>query len=299
MLELRLIQDLEIAQSIWEKLSPQESLYDLWAVRLCFYQNNPQPLFFYTYYENDEPVAVLPLEYNKRKNFLQFLAEDFIEGNKPFFKSGYEYLLPELFGLNFPYPVKIYDLEPTSDFISQLPLEDYTYYYDLTDINSFDDFLLKAFPNGRKRYNFKRLFPLLEKEHQVQVIYDDFTNLPKLMELNICHFKKESYLKTKKEQQAFFDLIKLPLDFKMVSIATDGRLLAHSLSVIYKNIYYYLIVGSDVSEVKEVFKYLTKVNMELAIKAKAKIFDCSLGDCNWKKFWHLATKTQHKFEKNV
>lgn len=92
MLELRLIQDLEIAQSIWEKLSPQESLYDLWAVRLCFYQNNPQPLFFYTYYENDEPVAVLPLEYNKRKNFLQFLAEDFIEGNKPFFKSGYEYL---------------------------------------------------------------------------------------------------------------------------------------------------------------------------------------------------------------
>jgi len=297
--ELRIVKDLKKAQSVWEKLSPQESLYDLWEVRFCFYMHNPMPLFFYTFYELDEPVALLPLQYNEQKNYLEFLAESFIEGNRPFFKPGFEYLLPELFALDFPHPVRIYDLEPISDFIRQMPLEDYVYYYDLTNINNFNDYLLKAFPNGRKRYNFKRLFQLLEREHQIKVIFDDFNNLPKLMELNIRNFENESYLKTKEEQQAFFDLIKLPLDFKMVSIEVDGRLLAHSLSVIYKDVYYYLIVGSDVSEVREVFKYLTKVNMELAIKAKARIFDCSLGHCNWKKYWHLDIKTQHKFEKNV
>jgi len=297
--ELKLIQDLKTAQSLWEKLSPQESLYDLWDVRFCFYKTNPQPLFFYTFYEQEEPVALLPLQYHQEKNYLEFLAESFIEGNKPFFKPGYEYLLPKFFALDFPHPVRIYDLEPISDFIHQMPLEDYIYYYDLTGITDFNDYLLKAFPKRQRRHNFKRVFQLLEKEHQVEFVYDDFSNLGKLMNLSVRNFKNESYLKSKEEQQPFFDLIKLPLDWKMVSVFVDGRDLAHSLSVVYKNVYYYLIAGSDTSEFKEVFKNLTKANMELAIKAKVKIFDCSLGDCNWKKYWHLSTRPQYMFEKNV
>lgn len=299
MIDIKLISDLDKAREVWEKLSPKETLYDLWEVRYCFYKNDPKPLYFYVAYDGDEPVALLPLEYNKKKNFLEFLTESFIEGNRPFFKTGYEYLLPELFQIDFPHPVRIYDLTGEDEFISALPLEDYVYYIDVSTFKNFDDYLLQAFPNGKKRYNFKRLFSLLEKEHQVKVIYDDFSGLEALMDLNVKNFGKESYLNTKKERQPFFDLLELPLDWKMIAIEVDGVKLAYSLSVIYNRVYYYLIVGSDVSSVKEVFKYLTKINMEIAIKNKLKIFDCSLGDCNWKHYWHLTLRPQYKFEKNV
>ena len=299
MIEIKLIQDLNKAKELWNHFSKNETLYDLWDVRYCFYQNKPCPLYFYVAYDGEEAVALLPLEYNSKGNYLEFLAESFIEGNHPFFKIGYEYLLPDLFKINFPYAVQIFDLDGEDKFTSALPLEDYVYYFDISNIKSFDDYLLRAFPNGRKRYNFKRLFTILEKEHSLNIIENNFNDLESLMELNVKNFGTESYLNTKAERQAFFDLLKLPLDWRMMTLEVDGEKLAYSLSVIYNKVYYYLIVGSDISEVKDVFKYLTKANMELALKSGAQIFDCSLGDCNWKQYWHLNKKPQYKFEKNL
>ncbi|QQG52906.1 MAG: GNAT family N-acetyltransferase [Candidatus Falkowbacteria bacterium] len=299
MIEIKLIQDLEKAEELWNKLSPNETLYDRWDVRYCFYKNAPAPLYFYVAYDGEEPVALLPLQYSVKGNYLEFLAESFIEGNHPFFKRGYEYLLPDLFKIDFPQAAQIFDLDSDDEFIRALPLEDYVYYTDISKFKNFDDYLLQAFPNGRKRYNFKRLFTILEKEHRLRVIADDFSGLEALMDLNVKNFGSESYLNTKSERQAFFDLLKLPLDWKMLALEVDGQKLAYSLSVIYNQIYYYLIVGSDISEVKDAFKYLTKVNMELAINSGTKIFDCSLGDCNWKQYWHLDKKPQYKFEKNL
>ncbi len=299
MIEIKLIQDLEKAKEIWNQLSKNETLYDRWDVRYCFYKNAPAPLYFYVAYDGVEPVALLPLQYSPKGNYLEFLAESFIEGNHPFFKSGYEYLLPELFKIDWPHPVQIFDLDGIDEFTSALPLEDYVYYTDVSKFKNFDDYLLHAFPNGRKRYNFKRLFTILEKEHVLEIIRDDFSGLEALMDLNVKNFGDESYLNTKVERQAFFDLLQLPLDWKMMALAVDGHKLAYSLSVIYNQVYYYLIVGSDISEVKDAFKYLTKANMELAINSGAKIFDCSLGDCNWKQYWHLDKKPQYKFEKNI
>lgn len=299
MIEIKLIQDLAAAEDIWNKLSGNETLYDRWDVRFCFYQTAPAPLYFYTAYEGSEPVALLPLQYNTKGNYLEFLAESFIEGNHPFFKAGYEYLLPELFKIDFPHPVQIFDLDGEEGAASALPLEDYVYYADISKFKSFDDYLLWAFPNGRKRYNFKRLFTLLEKEHQLRLIENDFKDLEPLMDLNVKNFGQDSYLNTKTERQAFFNLLELPLDWRMLSLEVDGRKLAYSLSVIYHDVYYYLIVGSDISEVKDAFKYLTKANMELALRNHCQIFDCSLGDCNWKQYWHLSKKPQYKFEKNI
>ncbi|HZJ40758.1 MAG TPA: GNAT family N-acetyltransferase [Candidatus Saccharimonadales bacterium] len=299
MIEIKLIQDLEQAKEIWNQLSKNETLYDRWDVRYCFYKHKPYPLYFYVAYDEETPVALLPLEYNTKENYLEFLAEAFIEGNHPFFKSGYEYLLPKLFQIDFPYPVQIFDLDGEDQLTSALPLEDYVYYVNISQFKNFDDYLLQAFPNGRKRYNFKRLFTLLEKEHSLEIIEDDFSGLEKLMDLNVKNFGTESYLNTKVERQAFFDLLQLPLDWKMMALVVDGQKLAYSLSVIYNKVYYYLIVGSDISEVKDAFKYLTKANMELALKNGAQIFDCSLGDCNWKQYWHLTKKPQYKFEKGL
>lgn len=299
MIKKILISDLNEAEKIWRALSPDEMIYDLWDFRFPFYKIYSYPLYFYTVYDDDEPVALLPLQFNKEWGGLEFIAEELAYDNKPFIKAGYEYLIPELFNdLNIR--TKIFDIAGIDDFTKNLPLEENSvYFYDISEFKDFDYFLLSAFPNGRKRYNFKRLFTNLERDHEVKVVYNNFSDLELLMDFNVKYFGEESYLRTTEERQPFFDLIKLPFNWNMITIEVDGKKLAISLSLIYKDIYYYLIVGSDISEVKDAFKYLTKANMELAINSGAKIFDCSLGDCNWKQYWHLDKKPQYKFEKNI
>jgi len=299
MIKKRLITDLKEAENIWRSLSPDEMIYDLWDFRYPFYKVYSYPLYFYAFYDGDEPVALLPLQLNKDWDGLEFMAERLAYDNKPFIKSGYENLIPDLF--NEPaLRMQIFDIAGIDDFTKNLPLEENSvYFYKIDNFNNFDDFLASAFPNGRKRYNFKRLFTNLERNHEVKIIYNNFSDLELLMDFNTRSFNEESYLKTKEDRQPFFDLIKLPYNWNMITVEVDGKKLAVSLSLIYKDVYYYLIVGSDISEAPDVFKYLTKVNLEEALKNKAKIFNCALGRGGWKEYWHLDKYPQYEFVKGV
>ncbi len=297
MIAIKVINDLETAKSLWNELSPAETIYDLWDFRYCFYRHDPQPLYFYTAYDDGAPVALLPLQHSEEFACLEFFAENFMENNRPFFKPGYEYLSQRLFEQDFDQAAKLYDLDGIDDFTRALPLEDYVYFIDLEGLESFDDYLLKAFSDRKKRAKFRRVATLMEEDHQVETIINDFSDLKLIMDLSVKNFSDESYLNTDKERQPFFDLIKLPLDWHSITIRVDGVKLAGSLSVLYKGTYFYMIAGADMSEVPDVFKYLTKANLELALAKKAKIFNCSLGDCNWKTHWHMAKLPQYKFIK--
>jgi len=297
MIEIKIINDLEKAKEVWEKLTPQELFYDVWDVRYCFYKLSVCPLYFYTAYDGDEPVALLPLQYNEKKNYLEFLAEELIEDNRPFFKKGYEYLIKDFLAIDFPHPLKIFDLMGEEEIITSLPLEDYVYFIKLEGLKDFNDYLTRDFTNRHRRHSFKSIFKNFEKNHKVEIVYDNFNDLNTLFELNVLSFEKESYLKTEIERQGFLDLVKLPLNWKMITVIVDGVKLAVSLSVVYNGAYLFLISGADVSTIKEAYKYLTKINLELAIKEKAKIFNLSLGDCNWKLHWHPDKSPRYKLEK--
>jgi len=297
MIEIKVISDLETAKNLWNELSPNNNIYDLWSFRECFYRNDPQPLKFYAAYEDGRPVALLPLQYNRELDCLEFWAENFMENNRPFCRPGYERFLPELFKQDFGFQAKFYDLDGIDEFTSGLPLEDYVYYIDLAGLKNFEDYLLRAFSDRKKRAKFKRAVASLREEHEVKVSVNDFNDLTLVMDLNIKKFGSDSYLHSDKERQPFYDLLKLPLDWQLVTIIVDGVKLAASLSVIYHGVYFYMIAGADTAASPNVFKYLTKVNLELAIAHQAKIFNCSLGDCNWKSHWHMAKYPQYKFIK--
>lgn len=299
MIEIKLVSDLKTAEDLWNKLSPKNNIYDLWNFRYCFYQSDPQPLYFYTAYDDDQPVALLPLQYNQELACLEFFAENFTENNQPFFASGYEYLSQRLFEQDFGKTIKAYDLDGIDEFTCALPLEDHVYFINLAGLGSFDDYLLKAFSDRKKRAKFRRIATLLEEKHEIKTIINDFDDLKLIMDLNVKSFGAESYLNIGKERQPFFDLIKLPLDWRSITVVVDGVKLAGSLSVLYRDTYFYMIAGADMSTIPDVFKYLTKANLELAIASGAKIFNCSLGDCNWKSHWHMDKQPQYKFVKLI
>jgi len=295
MIEIKVINDLETAKELWNELSPNENIYDLWDFRYCFYKYDTQPLYFYTAYDGPRAVALLPLQYNQELDCLEFFAENFMDNNRPFFVSGYEYLTDNLYNQDFPYPAKFYDLDGIDQFTRSLPLEDYIYFIDIHNFKNIEDYFLQAFPNGRKRSHFEKM--CTPKNLDFKVIKNDFNDLEVIMDLSVNRFGEESYLRTEKERQPFYDLLKLPLNWQLVSIAINGRKLASSLSVIYRDTYFYLIGGWDLSEAPNILKYLTKANLELAINNRTKIFNCSVGDCNWKSYWHMDKFAQYKFIK--
>jgi CelD/BcsL family acetyltransferase involved in cellulose biosynthesis len=298
MIKIECVNDITEAERLWRLLSPEESIYDLWDLRYCFYKNDVQPLFFYTAYDDGEPVGLLPLQQNLNTEVecYEFFAENFTESNRPFVKAGYEYLIPQLFAAA-PVVTKIYDILGVDDFTRTLPIEDYVYRMDISEMHAFDDYLATKFANAKKRSNFKRMFTILERDHEVKVIHNNFSDLELLMDLNVKHFGEESYLRTDKERQPFRDLLNLPLDLQMITIEVDGEKLAASLSIVHKDIYFYLIIGSDISKIDNAFKYLTKANLELALEKKLRMFNCALGACNWKDYWHLDKQPQYEFIK--
>lgn len=295
-MDIRLVQDLKEAERVWKELSPGYYLEDLWDFRFAYYQVNPWPLYFYVAYENGEPVGLLPLQKNTEWKGFEFFAEDIASDNRPFVKPGYEHLIPELFQAA-PQPCKIYDIAGDDPFITKLPIEDYIYYLDTAGIHSYQDYLQSRFSTSKKRNNFDRLFRILERDHEVKVVYDNFADMERLMDLNVSHFGEESYLRTEKERQPYLNLLKAPLDWRFITVEVDGEKLACSLAAIYNGVYYYLIVGSDISQVPDAFKYLTKANLELALKEGVREFNCALGACNWKEYWHLDKRPQYEFTK--
>lgn len=294
MIEIKVISELAEAKKLWNLLSPQESIYDLWDFRFAYYQADLAPLKFQAAYEDGRAVALLPLQFSREYNCLEFFAEEFVEDNRLFFLPGYEKVIPDLYD-NIKEKVKIYDLAGGDPYTEKMPLEDYVYYLDLKNINSLEDYL--KILSAKKRRNFSRDFRILEAQGDIRIVYNRFSDFDNLFSLNHNRFGEESYLKEEKIKKVHRNLLKLPYDWQMISLEVNGELAAVSLAVVYRETYYYLNSGADFLKFPESGNYLNRLNLERALNLKAKIFNIGLGDCGWKKRWGFSTIPQYKYVK--
>lgn len=292
MIEIKIISELEEAKKLWNLISPQKTIYDLWDFRFAYYQADRAPLNFQAAFDGDKLVALLPLQFSREYDCFEFFAEEFVEDNRLFFLPGYKKLVPRLYD-NVQGAIKVYDLSGEDDFTVRLPLEDYVYYQDLKGINNLEDYL-KTLP-AKKRRNFSRDFRVLEAQGKIDIIYNRFADFDKLFALNHSRFGDESYLKEERIKKVHRDLLKLPYDWQMISLEVNGELAAVSLAVLYNQVYYYLNSGADFLKFRESGNYLNRLNLEKAINLQAKIFNVGLGDCGWKKRWNFTTVPQYKF----
>lgn len=291
MIEIKIISDLEEAKKLWNLLSPEETIYDLWDFRYCFYKYSPIKLCFLAAYDDEKLVGLLPLQKNPKYGY-EYFSEDACEENRPFVKEGYDYIIEQLYEA-MPGPGKAYDISGENEFTRRLPIEDYIYVLPLDDIKSFDDYLQKLF-SSNSRWHLKKSLKQLD-DLGVEVLFDDFSNLENLFIWNIQNFGDDSYLQAP-DQQAWRDLLELPFEKHSVSISIGGEKAAMALVIYYRGIYYYLITGVN-REFSGAGKYLAKVSIEQAISLKAKLFSAGLGDCNWKIAWHLSPVPQYLFIK--
>jgi len=296
MLEIRVITKLPEAEQAWRALSPQETIFDDWDFRYAFYKFEPYPLEFYAAYEvinkqQETLVGLMPLQINSEHG-REFFSEPDCEENRPFIKKGYEQIIPDLYAA-INGSTKCYDITGSDDFTTTLPLEDYVYILPLGDLNDFNDFLSQRL-SAKKKRNIRQEMHAVEKLNP-EIIWNNFSDLGALFSLNIEKFKEESYLDAK-GQRGWLELLNLPFNFHFLVIKIKNKIVAASLSIFYKQTYYYLINGAS-AEYPNVSKYLNKVNIEKAISLGASLFDAGLGDCNWKAAWHFNSVPQYFFKK--
>lgn len=299
MLDIREVRDLKEAEVLWREISPCQTIFDDWDFRYTFYKYDAHPILFLAAYENGELIGLLPLQLHPKHGY-EFFDEYNCEENRPFIKPGYETIIPELYQA-IPGKTKIYDISGEDDFTKKLEIEDYSYYLPLVGLNNFSDFLNKKLSSKRRRSLEKEISLAAANNFEVEVFTGENSDkgvkaLESLLEFNTNNFKEESYL-LKEDQAPWYDLIKLPFNWRWLTVKKDNKIQGVALSVIYNKDWHYLITGVNFKEFPGLGKLMVKEAIEAAIREDAKLFDAGLGDCGWKHLWHFDKKPQYIFAK--
>ncbi|HLL61074.1 MAG TPA: hypothetical protein VK338_05125, partial [Candidatus Nitrosocosmicus sp.] len=139
-LSFEIIKSLDTAQYYWDLLSPGESIFDEWDFRYCFYKKLNLPLFFYVGFTKNVPIGLLPLQYSTIDDCLEFFGGDYMEDNKIFIKYGYEKNIIDFYK-SINQPAALIEISGDDPYTKSLPIDDYTYFYNLTNIAHTNQFI--------------------------------------------------------------------------------------------------------------------------------------------------------------
>ena len=65
MYDIRIIDDLEQCRDIWERIVPQETVWDVWEFRACFQEHYRRPACFIIAEDFEGLTEILPLSWIK------------------------------------------------------------------------------------------------------------------------------------------------------------------------------------------------------------------------------------------
>lgn len=292
--EIKIIKDIKEAKRAWNALTANETLYDNWDYRYCFYKYYNYELFFYAGYLDGKLIGLLPLQYNSDDGCIEFFAEEFTESNHVLIKPGNERFIAGLYKAVKPGTKLLYIIKD-NEFLNGFRLEEYKYVINLTKIKNSSDYIESVF-QGKEKKNIKREIRIIgEKNPEIAV--NGAGDLPILFDLNIKNFGKDSNFNLINWRKGTADLLRLDFNIHILAITIDGKKQAVSLVIFYNNVYYLLATGSNNKDVPNLGKYLIVKNIDYAKNLGATALDASIGDCHWKKRWHLDRIPQYKYYK--
>lgn len=287
-LDFKVIKDLSRAKDAWKQLSPNETLWDDWDFRYCFYKYYNFELFFYTGELNGEIIGVLPLQFNPETKALEFFGGKYMEENKILIKKGFEKFIPDFYK-QIRKKAALDDISGQDTFTQSLPLHEYKYVYNLSGISTLEEFIDKYFdPDSRKKK--RRLL-----KEAAEIIYNNFADLELMFELNLKNFGQESSFNWPFRKEIFRDLVKLNFEPILFTAIIEGKKEAVAVAIKYKDKFVSLNSGVNSDSFPWLEKYLILKKVAKAIELKCRIFDACVGNCGWKENWHLEKIPQFKY----
>ncbi|MFA6486207.1 MAG: GNAT family N-acetyltransferase [Candidatus Magasanikbacteria bacterium] len=294
-LEFRVATDLEECQALWEKFSPHQTIFQEWDWRYTHYKYFNYPLKFIVGYTGNQPIGLLPLEYESAEGYWQFFGGEEMEDNGIWVKPGFENREWE-FLRAVDEPVWLDYLRGDSEFIRGLAIDDVSYELDLAPYADATDFLENHLTGKLRKHT--RAGQKGVRELKPEIVKNDWKDLEKLFDLNIAVFGAESSFLDEVVKKIYRDLVKLPYEWRIFSVRLGGAVKAVTLSVVYKGVYYFYVVGYDRS-IKDLSPFLNLVSIDEAKKFGAQKINFGYHDCGWKERWGLARIEYHEYYANL
>lgn len=296
--------DLRKCEILWKKFSTNQSLFDLWNLRLAFWRGYRYEPYFITLSFHNDIISVLPLWFDQEDGQYTWFGGSWPDENVFFTKM--PQTVPLLVKL-IPGKVRLFCIRTQEGITNQenlLESDEEKYILNLDGFKNLGDFLARL--KKKKRYNLKRDLKKIESQNP-KVIYDQFDHLENLFKLNINRFDgmlleegKSTFL-PKEKQETFREIIKLSGKYRvrMISTVIDQKIISVDLVAIYKDIYYCMGGACDVENYSGLGTFANLQLIEDAIQIGAKRIDFLQGDCNWKASWKLETLPLFKYSKDV
>ncbi len=300
-LKFKIVNDIKEAKKIWEYFSPHQEIDDEWDFRFAFYNYLKFPLHFIVGYDRDEPIGLLPLQYNAGKgptpmsyeyksNFLEFFGGDDMDSNKVFLKPGYEDLT-SIFLLQVQNQAVLaplaspYILQQTSTTIFTNK-----FIADLSQCIEFRDFLMQQF-DGKGRGKLVNQLNKLQRNNKVTIEDANDDDLESLFAYNKTRFGEASSFQWEYRKQVFRDLME-QYSHDVFKVVINREIKAVSFSLLFNNMYLSMNIGYDYN-IRDLGKFVVSTQIERAIKLKCKTYDAGKGDSGWKEQFHLQKIPQY------
>ncbi len=289
-LTVKVHSDLEKCEELWEEFSPHKSLFDLWEFRMAWHSGYGFTPFFYTIYERQKPLGMLPLWFSPyRKKYLWF-GSDWMEDNSFFVKE--EKLIDLLYQIApnnmllncITVPERWKHKKLYSSFIQ----DDAKNIKDISRVSTMDD-LLQTFEK-KDRYNLRSDYNRID-DMNPRVVITKRKSLKKLnmmIKMNIKRFSKdptdESDLVDADRRLTYEYMVRNAKSYQVRFIETyiQQHLAAIDFIITYKDTYYTMKGGNDINRFKGIGNFMVYTEFEDAIEDGYSTVDCLQMDNGWK-----------------
>lgn len=291
----QIVTSLNECKKLWQKFSPNQTIYDIWEFRLAFYLAYQHQPHFIVLYHHQIPVGLIPLWFDIGKQHYDWFGSYWHEHNN-FWVTDPKYLPLLLRSLPIPSVLRAINPSQIQQLNHQLPPsfilepDEPTFSLKLNQINNHNNYLLTL--KKKTRYNLKRDWQKITQLHPT-VTYDRFDDILALIALNTQRFLdkgEEPDCLDPRRAQAFKNLLILALEsqkyqIRMISIEIEHQLAVVDLIAIYQKTYYSLKGGSDLRKFPGIGNYINLLEIDDACNLGMKKIDFLQSPQGWKNAW--------------
>lgn len=294
MLSFEIISDLEQAKNLWQQFTYDQTLFDTWEFRYCFYKYFNFPIHFILGKdESNEYVGLLALQRNTTEGYLEFFGGSWMEDNKLFIKQGYEQEAQSFYA-QINEPAHLIGINGFTDYEKGLVLDEYKYILPISNYNSYQDYITDKF-NKKTQQTYARKFRKIESLNP-ELLMNQAQDIEKLIEYNLITFGQDSSFHSPYRKEIYRDMLALPFNKYLLSIKIEGQIEAVCLNIEYKGTMFYLNAGANNQKIPNLGSYIIMQAIDIGIKNKFIAFDALMISYNWKERWHFNKIPFNKFD---
>jgi hypothetical protein len=299
MFNISVCNDLEEAKRLWQRHWPQERLFDLWPVRVCFQSQFNNSPYFLIARQGREFCGMAALSWiDEEQCFGHFPGEvwqgkTWLEQNK-ILADDSDTLSALLNHIPAAAKIRYLSGSPCFSDASAAEVDEIGYLFLPPQYEfSFQNYLSTFSGKSRKKINHEinRL-----AAGGVSYRYDCYDDIEHMFRMNLDSFKEYSYFNDERFFRSFENLAAWLHANKLLRITTvliGGRMAAVDIGAVWNSTYTVLAGGTD-SDFPGIAKLINFHHLEWACQQRLAEVDFLCGDFNWKTRFHLTPRPLYK-----